>query len=239
MYKHERLNLLIQLLRNAEVWQAAELADELNVSLRTLMRDIEALREQSYPIEAERGRGGGIRLLPNWAVKNIQLKDREVISLLLSLSISEKMNGPLFQSDLGIIKQKMMASLSPHQVRNVKELKNRIFIGDRASEHVMNNFQEKYFKKLELLQYAFVNCQKMEMNYISEKKEITTRVVEPHALYLNWPVWYLICHDELRDAQRAFRVDRIKSIKLVDNSFVSKAKQMFDEYLGTEFGSSI
>ncbi len=64
----QRLELLKSRLKSGDPMTVASLADELGVSVRTLNRDIDILREQGVPIEADRGRGGGIRMHWEWNI---------------------------------------------------------------------------------------------------------------------------------------------------------------------------
>ncbi|NJO35709.1 MAG: HTH domain-containing protein, partial [Rhodospirillales bacterium] len=78
--------------QGAEHVTAAELAAALGVSMRTLNRDLELLRDGGVPIESDRGRGGGLRLQRNWALGRLHLSPAEAIDLLLSIAIAERMN---------------------------------------------------------------------------------------------------------------------------------------------------
>ena len=79
-----RISQLLGLLRSNDHWTTMALAHALEVSHRTLMRDLEELKSQGYPIEADRGRGGGIRLNGRWGIDRLNITNQEVISLLIS-----------------------------------------------------------------------------------------------------------------------------------------------------------
>ncbi|MCA2994710.1 helix-turn-helix domain-containing protein, partial [Gemmatimonas sp.] len=64
----DRLELLARTLGDRPGISAATLAEEFGLSERTVFRDLESLRDRGYPIEGERGRGGGLRLHPNWGL---------------------------------------------------------------------------------------------------------------------------------------------------------------------------
>jgi len=81
----ERLDLLASRLKSGEPITVAEIADEFGVSTRTLFRDVDILRQRGLPIEADRGRGGGIRLHRHWGVGRLALSYREAVELLVSL----------------------------------------------------------------------------------------------------------------------------------------------------------
>ena len=107
-----RLEELKGLLKAREHVTAAELAAVLGVSMRTLNRDLELLRDSGVPIESDRGRGGGLRLQRNWALGRLHLSPAEAIDLLLSIAIAERMNSPLLLQQLAAIKRKVVAAFS-------------------------------------------------------------------------------------------------------------------------------
>ena len=85
-----RLEELKGLLKAREHVTIAELSSELGVSVRTLNRDLEVLRDSGVPIETDRGQGGGLRLQRNWALGRLHLNPAEAIDL---LSASRLPNG--------------------------------------------------------------------------------------------------------------------------------------------------
>ena len=78
----ERRNRLIGLLRSEEYWKTSELREHMGISQRTLMRELADLKEHGYPIESDRGRGGGVRLNGRWGIERLQLSHKEVAELL-------------------------------------------------------------------------------------------------------------------------------------------------------------
>ena len=87
----ERLERLKGLLKASDAMTVKALAAELGVSIRSLSRDIELLRAQGVPIEADRGRGGGVRLQRQWSFGRLHLDFEEGIDLLLSIDNSRSM----------------------------------------------------------------------------------------------------------------------------------------------------
>jgi hypothetical protein len=118
-----------------------ELARELDVSVRSLSRDIELLRSSGVPIDADRGRGGGVRLQRQWSFGRLHLDLEEGIDLLLSIAVAEKLNSPLLLRRLRSIRQKVATSFPEAQQNRIKMLRNRILIGPPASEQVMKTYR--------------------------------------------------------------------------------------------------
>src|SRR5687767_1475328 len=214
-----RLEELKALLKAREHATAADLSAELGVSLRTLNRDLAMLRDSGVPIESDRGRGGGLRLQRNWSLGRLHLSPEEAIDLLLSVAIAERMNSPLLLQQLAPIKRKIVAAFSEGYQGKIRSLRKRILVGAPASAQVLASFSPPARKPLAGIADAFFNMKCIGIDYVDQKGVVTSRNVEPQFLYLNVPVWYLLAWDRLRAAVRHFRIDRIKSVTLLDSGF--------------------
>ena len=215
----QRLEELKGLLKAREHVTAAELADELGVSLRTLNRDLAVLRDSGVPIESDRGRGGGLRLQRSWALGRLHLSPAEAIDLLLSIAIAERMNSPLLLQQLAPIKRKIVAAFSEAYQPKIRSLRKRILVGRPASEQVIASFSPPQRGALTGVAEAFFNMQCIAIGYVDQNGATTSREVEPQFLYLNVPVWYVLAWDRLRGAVRCFRIDRIKSVTPLETGF--------------------
>jgi predicted DNA-binding transcriptional regulator YafY len=215
----DRLEELKGLLKTREHVIAASLAAELGVSLRTLSRDLEVLRDSGVPIESDRGRGGGLRLQRNWALGRLHLSPEESIDLLLSIAIAERMNSPLLLRKLGPIRRKIVAAFSESYQPKIRSLRKRILVGAPASEEVLASFVPPQRRALVGVSEAFFNQRRLVIGYVDQTGVTTTREIEPQFLYLNLPVWYLLAWDRLRGAIRTFRIDRIRSVLVSEAGF--------------------
>jgi predicted DNA-binding transcriptional regulator YafY len=214
-----RLEELKGLLKAREHVTAAELSAELGVSLRTLNRDLAILRDSGMPIESDRGRGGGLRLQRNWALGRLHLSPEEAIDLLLSIAIAERIESPLLLRQLGPIKRKIVAAFSESYQPKIRSLRRRILVGSPASREVMASFAAPQPKAFAGIADAFFNMRCLSIDYVDQRGASTSREIEPQFLYLSLPVWYLLAWDRLRGAVRYFRVDRIKSVTVLDARF--------------------
>jgi predicted DNA-binding transcriptional regulator YafY len=181
----ERLEELKGLLKAREHVTAAELAAELGVSLRTLSRDLEILRESGVPIDSDRGRGGGLRLQSNWALGRVHLSPAEAIDLLLSIAVAEQMNSPLLLRELGAIKRKIVAAFPESYQPKIRALRRRILIGSPATEKVMATFTPPPAKALAGVAECFFNMKRLAITYVDQRGATTWREIEPHYLYLS------------------------------------------------------
>lgn len=223
----ERRARLLGLLRSEDHWTTADLRAQLGVSQRTLMRELAALKEAGYPIDSDRGRGGGIRLDGRWGIERLNLSHYEVIELILSLAIVESLQSPLLTGNLKAIKQKLFQAFPQKQRSAVSNIRKRVMIGDNANKFVLSAYAPPPQHISERIAEAFLQQGLLEIDYQNEAMERRTRVIEAQYILLNWPIWYIIAWDHLRDSSRVFRIDRIKAAKLVDGSFTLRPKEDF------------
>jgi predicted DNA-binding transcriptional regulator YafY len=215
----ERLEELKGLLKARDHSTAESLALDLGISRRTLHRDLAILRDGGLPIEAERGRGGGMRLHPNWALGRISFSVAEAIDLLLSIAIAEQLNSPVLLRHLGGIRRKIVAAFGETHQRRIRALRKRILLGPPASDRVVASYRAAAPRPLAALAEAFLNERCVVIEYIDRNGAITSREIEPQFLYLSLPIWYLLAWDRLRGAVRHFRADRIRSVTPGRTSF--------------------
>ena len=208
----DRLEQLKGLLRARDHSTVDDLAQELGVSRRTLHRDLTLLRDTGLPIEAERGRGGGMRIHPNWALGRIHFSWAEAIDLLLAIALAEQLNSPILLRQLPGVRRKIVAAFGASDQSKIRALRKRILIGPPASARVASTHRDVPQRQLAALADAFLNERRAIIEYTDVTGRTTSREIEPHFLYLSMPVWYLLSWDHMRGAIRHFRGDRIRSV---------------------------
>jgi len=224
----ERLDFLTARLKSDEALTVGGLAEEMGVSVRTITRDIQILRERGLPVEADRGRGGGVRLHWRWGIGRLELSYSEAIDLLVSLAVAEQMKSPLLMANLASIRHKLMASFSPSLKHKIGQLKSRILIGGSASSFMLSSFVAPNPKVVERLHQAFLLLQMLRIQYRKQGGEVSERVIEPHYLLLNYPIWYVLAWDHLRSEIRTFRCDRFEQTSLLEDPFTLKPLSLFE-----------
>jgi len=226
-----RLELLAVQLKQEELCTIKSLANLHDVSERTIARDLQLMRDQGLPIDADRGRGGGVRLDRNWGVGRLNLSYPEAVDLLISLAVSEQMNSPMFLANLGSVRRQLIASFSSDKRYKVNGLKSRILIGSTASTNVQTTIATTHNRAVQALHQAFLDQRTLIIRYKKGSGEVSKRTIEPHYLLLNYPVWYVLAFDHLRGAQRAFRCDRLLAAEISDTRFRLRPKADFRQSL--------
>lgn len=227
----KRLEQLAVQLKQDGLCTVKDLAQAHQVSERTIARDLILMREQGMPIDADRGRGGGVRLDSNWGVGRLNLSYAEAVDLLISIAVAEQMQSPIFMANMGAIRRQLVASFSAKKRQAVDGLKSRVLIGTTASTFVQNSLSPPPQRVVQTVHQAFIERSTVVLRYKDESGKSSSREIEPHYLLLNYPVWYIIAFDHLRDAPRTFRFDRILSATHGDARFQLLPKSHFQNAL--------
>jgi predicted DNA-binding transcriptional regulator YafY len=228
----DRLDLLARIIRDRPGIAARDVAEQLGVGVRSVFRDIERLRDRGVPIEASRGRGGGLRIPMSWGLGRILLTTEEALCTLLGLAVNEKLGFPMFAEEVPRARRKVVDAFPQGDRRRLGPLRERVFIGAPASAAVRASYVTPIRAPIRQLQAAFVNERVVRAVYRSEQGEAAERRIEPHALVINWPAWYLIGWDQARSAPRTFRFDRFVSVVAEAESFRPRPRDVAAELLG-------
>jgi len=207
----DRLISILLLLQNKGKLTTKELAKELEVTGRTIHRDMEALSAAGIPVVADRGKSGGWRLLEQYRTNLTGLKANELKSLLIS---------PSFQmlTDLGLAKdwhearRKILASIPSSLKSYSHDIWNRIHVDTTA----WRQSSEK-IESFKILQEAIWDEKALQIEYERADGEYLERVVNPLGLVAKGSTWYLIASSNKK--VRNYRASRIKSVKLTKETF--------------------
>ncbi len=218
-HRLHRLDQLKARIQSGEPATIRQVAEEFGVSMRTVCRDLEVLRDQGLPVEADRGRGGGIRLHRHWGIGRVNFSYAEAVDLLVSFAIAEQMRSPLFMAGMHHIRRKLMASFSQEMKQKVNRLKSRILVGPTISSTVFATFAASDPSVVKILHQTFLLQHRLKIRYRSEQQVVTERCIQPHYLLLCYPIWYVLAWDELRQDVRTFRCDRVMTAHADEKEF--------------------
>lgn len=211
-----------------------DLAREHGVSERTITRDLALMRDSGMQIDADRGRGGGVRLDQNWGVGRLNLSYPEAVDLLISIAVAEQMDSPMFLASLASVRRQLVASFSPQKRKQVNRLKSRILIGITASTYVQTGVSTPPKRVVQAVHQAFVDQEELQITYRREDGVLSERQIAPHYLLLKYPVWYVLAIDALRTAPRTFRCDRIVAATRTGSFFTLLSQDVFHESLALD-----
>ena len=196
---------LLSLLQSHRFWSGRELADRLEVSARTLRRDVDRLRQLGYPVEAQRGVEGGYQLAAGAVLPPLVLDDDEAVAIGVGLQ-SAIQGGTV----VGIEESSVRALTKVVQVMPSR-LRRRI--DALAAVTVPAPWEHRAIgvdaDVLVSLAQACRDGERLEFTYTARGGEHTSRVVDPHRLVLLGRRWYLVAWDLVRFDWRTFRLDRL------------------------------
>ncbi len=218
MRRADRLFRLVQLLRRSRVTTARRLAAELEVSERTVYRDVSDLSASGVPIEGEAGVGYRLR---DFDLPPLMFTVEEIEALVLGARMVENWTDPELASAARDALFKVEAALPKGKKRLVGE--TRLFVPsreDRGPE--MPDFA--------VLRRAIREGRKIRFAYTDTQGRQTRRTVRPLSLAFFGPVWVMAAWCELRDDFRAFRPDRIAELRVLD-PFVPQAGKTWRDYM--------
>jgi predicted DNA-binding transcriptional regulator YafY len=210
-----RLVSLLLLLQSRGGRTAAELAEELEVSVRTIHRDVDALSASGVPIYAERGPHGGIRLVDGYRTRLTGMTADEAEALFLA-----GVPGPAAELGLGTVvaaaRLKVLAALPTELRARASRLVERFHLDAAAWYHA-----DEAVPHLGALSEAVWEAQRVQIGYDRGDKTVD-RVLEPLGLVLKAGVWYLVA---AADGQpRTYRVSRVTSVVPLEGSFERPAE---------------
>jgi predicted DNA-binding transcriptional regulator YafY len=197
-----RLLELLSLLQGRRDWPGAELADRLEVSQRTVRRDVERLRRLGYPVESLTGPAGGYRLRAGSALPPLVLDDEEAIAIAVGLRTAAR------ASVTGIEETAVRALVKLEQVLPA-HLRRRVGALSAATATLPATGPTVDPQHLTVIAAACRDSERLRFGYRSRDGTQSRREVEPHSLVNHGLRWYLVAWDRHREDWRTFRVDRL------------------------------
>jgi predicted DNA-binding transcriptional regulator YafY len=199
-----RMLRLLSLLETHRYWPGTELAARLQVSQRTLRRDIDRLRELGYPVRAQRGVTGGYQLAAGAALPPLVLDDEEAVALAVGLqAAAESAVEGIAESSVRALAK--VAAVMPARLRRRVEALRTMTVpagwgGARVSVDP---------GVLTSVAVACRDTERLRFGYTAANGQRTARHVEPHRLVSLGRRWYLVGYDLDRHDWRSYRIDRL------------------------------
>ncbi|SFG55441.1 helix-turn-helix transcriptional regulator [Pedobacter insulae] len=216
-----RLTAILTQLQTKKLITAAELAKKHNVSIRTIYRDIRALEQGGIPIFTDEGKG--YSLLDGYRMPPISFTESEANALVTAEQLVIKNKDASFVREYVGAISKIKSVLRKSTQEKANMLAARMEFRPLLETTQTSNY-------LSALQLALTSYKLVKLTYNSlDTNETTQRIIEPFALYNTQENWLLIAICRLRKEHRTFRLDRIESLEILDETFVPH-KMTLPEY---------
>lgn len=210
-----RLLRLLSLLQSRRYWEGAGLAERLEITSRTLRRDIDKLRSLGYSVSAAAGPGGGYQLGQGSALPPLLLTDEEAVAVAVSLRSAMDTIAGLSQTAVGALVK--LNQLLPVRLRKRVGAIHAVTISVAGTAPLL---------KLDTLTTLAAACRdhrQITLRYEDREGRASTRTVEPLQLaHTGNRRWYVVAWDLSRDAWRTFRVDRIVGTPTSGPAFIPR-----------------
>jgi len=220
MRRADRLFQIVQILRNKRLVTAKTLAERLEVSERTIYRDIQDLSLSGVPVEGEAG--VGYRLRHTIDIPPIMFTSDEIEALVIGARMVKTWAG----TELGYSAQSALDKITaviPAELRN--KIEDSKLFSLRFSQ------RQDLDVNLDICRKAIDGKRLLQMNYCRADGEQSLRCIRPLGLYFWGNVWTLVGWCELRDDFRNFRLDRILSIQPENTTFADGEGQSLPDFI--------
>jgi predicted DNA-binding transcriptional regulator YafY len=198
-----RLLRLLSLMQARRYWSGAELAERLEVTGRTLRRDIDRLRSLGYPVQSTSGMAGGYRLGAGAALPPLLLDDDEAVAV--SIGLRTAAGGSVTGMEEAAVRAiAKLEQVLPSRLRRRVAALNAFIVSLASAGPTVDP------QMLSVLAGACRDHERVKFHYSGREGAPSARTVEPHGLVHTGRRWYLVAWDAGRKDWRTFRVDRIQ-----------------------------
>ena len=205
---------LLSLLQSRPSWSGTELAERLEVTERTVRRDVDRLRVLGYPVEAVTGRYGGYQLGRGGRLPPLLLNDDEAVAVAIGLRSAVDGSVTGMEDSAVSTLAKLDQILPAHLARRVRAIHestaSMLWTGQRPTVDAAH---------LVVLANACSAQERVRFSYTDKKGSPSDRLVEPLRLVRSGWRWYLVARDIDRRDWRTFRLDRLREPECVGTRF--------------------
>lgn len=220
MRRADRLFELVQRVRGRRLTTAAQLAGWLEVSLRTVYRDVADLQARGVPIEGEAG--VGYRLRPGYTLPPLMFSPDEAQALVAAVRMAQPRMDVAMAADAESALARILAVLPPAARAAADSL--ALFAPDTGQLGPVRD-------ALLALRHAVVEQRRVRLHYADEGGQPSERVVRPLGCFFWGQTWTLAAWCELRDDFRSFRLDRIGGIDILAERFDASRGRRLQDYI--------
>ena len=211
--KIDRLIGILAILLQKDMVTAPGLAEQFEVSRRTINRDIEDLCKAGIPIVTRQGVNGGISIMENYKIDRALLTNQEMQDILAGIRSLDSINGT---NRYGQLMEKLSAGSSDFMTGNQSVLID-----------LSSWYKSSLAPKIELIRTAIDQAMELEFQYFSPKGE-SMRQIEPYYLIFRWSSWYVWGFCKERKDFRLFKLNRIEKLRMSGAAFRKRKVSMPD-----------
>lgn len=211
--KIDRLIGILSILLQKEMTTAPELAEQFEVSRRTINRDIEALSKAGIPIQTTQGAGGGIKIMDGYRVDRTILTSKDMQMILAGLRSLDSVSGSRYY---GQLMEKLQAGSSEF-------ISGRDFMLIDLSSW----YKGSLAPKIEVIQSAIENRRLLTFEYFAPSGE-SSRTIEPYYVVFKWTSWYVWGWCLSRRDFRLFKLNRMDKVSSSEREFACRKAAMPD-----------
>ncbi len=202
MAKTDRVLRLLEVLQNRPSATGPELAQELRTDVRTVRRDITALRDLGIPVEGERGRGGSYRIKPGYRVPPLMFTPKEAAAVALGLMAAKRLG---IETDSALTKVRRVL---PDRLKvPVDSLEQTLGFTERVEAEPPDA------ETLLTLADAARRTRRLRVSYTDSHGATTIREITPWGVVAHRGRWYAAAFDHVRETPRTIRVDRTRDVR--------------------------
>jgi predicted DNA-binding transcriptional regulator YafY len=207
---------LLSLLQSRRTWSGQELMERLQVSERTLRRDIDGLRQLGYPVHATTGPAGGYQLEAGADIPPLLLDDDEAVAIAMGLLTAAG-------GTITGIEETSVRALAKLEKVLPPRIRKRISMLQAAVVPIIRAWVTVDAEILTVVATACRDQERLRFEYRGRDGGVTERHVEPHQLVSLHQRWYLLAFDRDRDDWRTFRLDRVVAPRATRFTFTPRA----------------
>ena len=204
---------ILSILLQKDTVTAPYLAEQFEVSRRTINRDIEDLCKAGIPIVTKQGVNGGISIMENYKMDRILFTNTEMQDILAGLRSLDSVNGTNRYAN---IMEKLSAGSSDFMVGNQSVLID-----------LSSWYKDSIAPKIERIRMCIDECRELEFIYYSPKGE-SDRCIEPYYLIFRWSSWYVWGWCKRRRDFRLFKLNRMEKLQMSAQQFVKRQASLPD-----------
>ncbi|WP_196139047.1 YafY family protein [Aliikangiella sp. G2MR2-5] len=223
MRRADRLFQITQILRNKRLVTAAQLAERLEVSERTIYRDIQDLSLSGVPIESEAGVGYMLR--HSLDIPPIMFNPDELEAIVLGVKMITAWSGNKLDKAAKSALEKIEAVVPRELQSNIES--SKLFVPTFA---IPNSHKDNFEKLRQAINKKCI----VLITYRKLDDQVSQRKLWPLGMYYWGKVWTMVAWCELREAFRAFRVDRIESLQETGNNYQEIDGRSLDDYIAIQ-----